>query len=179
LPIAFVVMVNLALVDPAATVTLGGTVAATGLSLVSATGKPPAGAAEVSVTVPVDDVPPMTSVGLTVTLESVGVDDGGGGGGELTVQPDKVAVAGVAEPSLTETLQSAGFAKELLSTRKFPAESLVPIATPFTAIVRFAMAVPSMRTLVPLSSARVIWTAARAEEAASKLTSTSKPNNAT
>ena len=131
-------MVKLALVDPAATVTLGGTVAATGLSLVSATGNPPAGAAEVRVTVPVEDVPPMTSVGLTVTFESVGVDDGGGGGGggvELTVQPDKVAVAGVAEPSFTETLQSGGFAKELLSTRKFPAESLVPIATPFTVIV--------------------------------------------
>src|SRR5262249_51523952 len=125
-------MVKLALVDPAATVTLGGTVAATGLSLVSETWKPPAGAAELSVTVPVDDVPPTTSVGLTVTFERVADGAGGGGVGELTVQPCSVAVAGVAEPSSTETLQSAGFAKEVLSILKFPAESLVPIAMPFT-----------------------------------------------
>jgi hypothetical protein len=81
---------------------------------------------------------------LTRIVESEAAEDGGGGGGggELTVQPASVAVAGVADPSFTSTVQSAGFANGSRSTLNLPAPSLVPIATPSTVIVRFAIAVP-------------------------------------
>ena len=52
-----VVTANVALVAPAATVTLDGTVAADVLSLDSDTSAPPAGAGPVSVTVPVERLP--------------------------------------------------------------------------------------------------------------------------
>jgi hypothetical protein len=76
-----VVMVNVALVAPAATVTLAGTVAAA-LLLESVTPNPPAGAADVNVTVPCADVPPVTLVGLTETADS---EAGGGGGVTVSV----------------------------------------------------------------------------------------------
>lgn len=56
---------------PAATVTLTGTVAADVLSLESVTTAPPAGAAALRVTVPVDDVPPVTRVGAAPSEEIV------------------------------------------------------------------------------------------------------------
>ena len=62
-----VLTVNVALVAPAATVTLAGTVAAAVLLLVRVTTAPPEGAALVSVTVPCDAVPPVTLAGLTAT----------------------------------------------------------------------------------------------------------------
>lgn len=68
----WVEMVNVRLVLPAATVTLDGTVAAAVLLLDSATTLPPEGAADVNVTVPVDDVPPVTLVGLNDRVASVG-----------------------------------------------------------------------------------------------------------
>jgi hypothetical protein len=61
--------VKLALVAPAATVTLGGTVAAA-LLLDSVTPTPPAGAAAVSVTVPCAALPPVTLVGLIPTADN-------------------------------------------------------------------------------------------------------------
>src|SRR2546422_3052426 len=61
---ALVVPVNVALVAPAGTVTLAGTVAAE-LSLDSATCAPPAGAGPSSVAVPVELLPPVTVVGFT------------------------------------------------------------------------------------------------------------------
>lgn len=67
-----VVTVKVRLVVPAATVTLAGTVAAAVLLLESATTRPPDGAADDSVTVPVDDVPPVTLVGLSDNDDSVG-----------------------------------------------------------------------------------------------------------
>src|SRR5215212_8976185 len=95
--------VKVALVDPAGTVTLGGTVAAAVLSLVRSTVKPPDGAAELRVTVPVAGSGPTTSVGLTVSEERDAEDDGGVE--DETVQPDRWALVAVDEPSLTSTVQ--------------------------------------------------------------------------
>ena len=62
--------VNVALVAPAATVTLAGTRAAVVLLLESATCAPPVGAGPLNVTVPVDEFPPTTLAGFTVSEES-------------------------------------------------------------------------------------------------------------
>ena len=66
---ALVLTLNVALVAPAAIVTLEGTVAATVLLLESAIVAPPAGAAPLSVTVPVEEFPPVTLVGFTESAE--------------------------------------------------------------------------------------------------------------
>lgn len=66
-----VVVVKVALVEPAGTVTLAGTLAAEVLELVRVTATPPDGAAPVSETVPVDGLPPVTLVGLSDTADSV------------------------------------------------------------------------------------------------------------
>lgn len=75
-----VVMANVAVVAPAATVTEGGTAAALPL-LESMTAAPPAGAAALSVTVPVADAPPETLEGETARVDSVAVPGGGGAPG--------------------------------------------------------------------------------------------------
>jgi len=62
---------KVAVVTPEATVTLAGTVATGVLLLLSVTRAPPAGAGPLSVTVPVDELPPRTDVGLNVTELSV------------------------------------------------------------------------------------------------------------
>ncbi len=74
---ALVVTVNVALLAPAATVTLPGTVAVDVL-LLRVTAAPPAGAGPLSVSVPVEEEPPLTVVGLSATDESVGLIGGGG-----------------------------------------------------------------------------------------------------
>src|SRR2546429_7642499 len=71
-----VLTVKVALVAPAGTVTLEGTVAAAVLLLESATCAPPAGAGPLNVTVPVEEFPPATPVGVSGSGEK-----GGGGGG--------------------------------------------------------------------------------------------------
>src|SRR5215210_1710122 len=165
-----VVIGKLALVAPAGTVTLGGTVAAAVLSLDSETTKPPAGAVAVSVAVPVDGSPPTTSLGSTRIVDSDGLEGGDG------VQPASVALVGAAEPSFTSTVQSAGAGNGSRWILKFPCPSLVAIATPSTVIVRFASAVPSSRNCVPFSSARVTRTSAEAGDAATTVpTSSSRP----
>ena len=63
--------VNVPVVEPAATVVDAGTVADPEL-LVRVTVNPPLGAAPVMVTVPVEDVPPRTEAGLSVTDDTVG-----------------------------------------------------------------------------------------------------------
>ena len=84
-----VLTVNVALVAPAATVTLEGVLATLVLLLESVTTAPPAGAAPVSITVPVEDcVPPTTLVGFSVSEESVGV---GGGAGVTVSEADLAA----------------------------------------------------------------------------------------
>jgi hypothetical protein len=69
---ALVFTVKFALLAPAATVTLAGTLAAP-LSLESMTCAPPVGAGPLSVAVPVEVcVPPVTLVGFSISEESVG-----------------------------------------------------------------------------------------------------------
>src|SRR5215216_4558693 len=108
----------------------------------------------------VPTLPSGKVVGVIVQVELVG-----GGGEELTVKTDRRAVATVADPSLTSTVQSAGAVKPLLSILKRPSPSLVPMATLSTVMVRLALAWPSIRSCVPLSSAREMLTAACAAEA--------------
>lgn len=64
--VAVVTMLNVAMLAPAETVTLGGTLAQATLLLESVITAPPVGAALVSVTVPVELEPPRTDVGLSV-----------------------------------------------------------------------------------------------------------------
>ena len=64
---ALVDTVKDAVVDPAAIVTLAGTVATAVFPLVSVTTAPPAGAAEFKVTVPFEVFPPMTGFGFRLT----------------------------------------------------------------------------------------------------------------
>jgi len=63
---------KVALVEPAGTVTLAGTVAATVLSLDKPTRNPPEAAGPVSVTVPVTGFPPTTSVTGSLTVDNEG-----------------------------------------------------------------------------------------------------------
>lgn len=67
---ALVFTVNAAFVAPAATATLVGTVAADAL-LERETTAPPLGAATLRVTVPVEEAPPMTLVGLSIIEDRV------------------------------------------------------------------------------------------------------------
>jgi hypothetical protein len=67
-----VVIVKLALVDPAGIVTLAGTCATGTLLLCRVTTAPPAGAAPFKVTVPVELFPPTTDVGFLAMEERVG-----------------------------------------------------------------------------------------------------------
>src|SRR5512132_3983922 len=75
-PTALVVTLKLALLAPAGTVTLAGTLAALELSE-SDTAAPPLGAAPLKVTLPVAALPPVTLVGVMLNAESVGPLGGG------------------------------------------------------------------------------------------------------
>ena len=76
---AVVVVLKVALVAPAATMTLAGTTATAAL-LDSVTTAPPDGAALVSVTVPVEELPPVTLAGLSARVFRLA-----GGGTGVTV----------------------------------------------------------------------------------------------
>src|SRR6266850_6812332 len=91
---ALVLTVNVALMTPAATATVEGTLAAVVLLLESVTCAPPVGAGPLSVTVPVEEFPPVTLVGFSVSEERVG---GGGGAGVTVSEADLVAPLKVAE----------------------------------------------------------------------------------
>ena len=69
---ARVVTVNVALVAPAGTVTLAGTVATAVLLLERETRAPPLGAGPLSWTLPVEGNPPLTLVGFSASEVRVG-----------------------------------------------------------------------------------------------------------
>src|SRR5258706_272127 len=71
---ALVLTVNEALAAPAATTTLAGTLAAAVLLLERAIDAPPTGAGPLSVTVPVEEFPPVTLVGLSESEEREEMD---------------------------------------------------------------------------------------------------------
>lgn len=73
----FVAIWKLAVVMPAGTVTLLGTLAAT-LLLDKATSSPPAGAAWLTVTVPVEVAPPCRALGFRASPLTLGWTGGGG-----------------------------------------------------------------------------------------------------
>ena len=85
---ALVEMLNVALVAPAATVTLEGTVVTEASLLESATCAPPAGAGPLNVTAPVDEFPPVTLVGFNASEASVGA---GGAAGVTVSEADRTA----------------------------------------------------------------------------------------
>ena len=93
---AVVVMEKFALVAPAATVTLAGTVATAVLALLRLTMAPPGGAPAVSVTVPCDELPPTTEVGATLTVDKLAT---GGGGGAPWAVKRRTAENGPAAPA--------------------------------------------------------------------------------
>ena len=70
--VAFVSAVNFADLDPAATVTLLGTVTSAVLLLDRLTNIPPVGAGPLSTTVPVDELPPLTVLGAKVNEDKTG-----------------------------------------------------------------------------------------------------------
>ncbi len=71
---ALVLAVKVAVVAPAGTATLAGTVATAVLLLERVTTAPPLGAAPLSVTVPCEEVPPVTLVGLKARADTAGGD---------------------------------------------------------------------------------------------------------
>jgi hypothetical protein len=73
-PTALVATAKVAVVAPAATVTLAGTVAAAVLLLERVTAVPPLGAAFVSVTIPVEEPPPVTVAGFSVTPDTTAAE---------------------------------------------------------------------------------------------------------
>jgi hypothetical protein len=85
---AVVVIVNVAVLAPAGTVTVAGTVADGSLDVSLTATEPPVATVPFRVTVPVDDVPPGTDVGLTVTALMNGVSTVSD---TLNVVPFKVA----------------------------------------------------------------------------------------
>lgn len=91
-----VVTVTVALVAPAGTVTLAGTVATAVLLLESVTSAPPDGAAAVNVTVPVEELPPTTDVGLTLTADRLA---GAGTAGAACAVKRRVEENGPATPA--------------------------------------------------------------------------------
>lgn len=102
-----VLTVKVALVAPAGTVTLGGTLAAL-LLLLSRTCAPPAGAGPLSFTVPVEDcAPPTTLVGFSVNEATVG-------SGTVTVRAAALLVALPAE-LLTTTVNCAPLSAVLVA----------------------------------------------------------------
>jgi hypothetical protein len=124
--------VKVALVAPAGTVTFEGTLAAL-LSLDSATCAPPGGAGPLSLTVPVEDCrPPTTLVGLSVNEETVG------SGGGVTVRviavvcvkaPDVPVMVAVTVP-VVDALLTTSVNVLVVVVELGPNDALTPLGSP-------------------------------------------------
>jgi hypothetical protein len=128
-----VVMVKVALVAPADTVTFDGTVAAA-LLLESVTTALPVGAAAASVTVACDEVPPATDAGLSDNDASpsagvgvgvgvgvgAGVGDGAGVGVGVTEDPELPQPVDNTVKTTTHAVMVQSFAKLLFIMIVFP-----------------------------------------------------------
>ena len=97
--------VNIALVNPAGTVTLDGTVASEGLLLESATVTPPAGAGPLRVTVPVEEPPPVVLDGFSASEER-------------TAGSTVIVAVWAAPPNTAETVDVVAAATGLVLTAK-------------------------------------------------------------
>jgi hypothetical protein len=148
---ATVETVNVRLVLPAGTVTDAGTDTAA-LSSVRLTARPPVGAALLIVTVPVEDVPPVTLAGFRLTPINVG-------GGTVTVSvavrlaPPEVAVivlVAVAVPAVVETTNR---------TAEAPAGTVTEVGT-----VAAAVLLPVNETTAPPVGAAPLIVAVPVEE---------------
>ena len=102
---ALVRIAKVALVAPCATATLAGNVATAVLLLDSETESPPADAADVSVTVPCAEVPPVTLVGFTATAErAAGAGCGATVSAALRMAPPKAPVMATGVEAVTGTV---------------------------------------------------------------------------
>jgi hypothetical protein len=119
------VTVKVAVVAFAATVTLAGTCAAAALLLERVTTTPPAGARPFRVTVPVEEVPPITTLGVRVT--------------ELNAAAKTFNVAAFVEPYVPEIANAVLAATALVITVKVvvvaPAATVTPAGTSATAVL--------------------------------------------
>jgi hypothetical protein len=118
--IALVVTVKLALDCPACTVTLDGTCATAVLLLESVICAPPEGAGPLNVTVPVEDWPPTTVVGFSVSEVRVTV-----GGGETDGACSKSQTDGLASPGRT-----TNFVGEITYATAFTPDGEVMVTDP-------------------------------------------------
>src|SRR5258708_32610434 len=116
---ALVLTVKVALVAPAGTVTLEGTVAAAVLLLESATCAPPVGAGPLNITAPVEDcAPPIAVVGLSVNEERERA-------GEIE-DSSKIKTAGLG--SFRET--ATNFEAEIIEMTALPTVPAVTVMVP-------------------------------------------------
>jgi hypothetical protein len=163
-----VLTLKVALVAPAGTITLEGTLAAP-LSLESATCAPPAGAGPLSVTVPVEDDPPITLDGLSVSEETVGR----GGGATVRVievvcvkVPDVPVTVAVTVPTVAELLAASvivlvvvaglGLNDVVTPLGRPDADKLTPLLKPFCGVT-----VTVLVTLVPCVMLKLVGDAER------------------
>jgi hypothetical protein len=134
---ALVVTVKVALVAPAGTITLEGTCPAAVLLLESATCAPPDGAAPLSVTVPVEDSePPTTVVGLNANEESDTV-----GGGEEAEDCSKNRMEGFVSLSGRIT----NFDGEITYASALPPDPEVIVTVPLPLVGEEAMAYVALK----------------------------------
>ena len=141
-PTRLVVTVNVALVDPAATVTLAGTVAAAVLLLESVTAAPPLGAGLASVTVPCVGLPP-------VKLMWASVREASAGGAEATVRV-AVRVVPLREAEIVTAVETPTV--KVLTVKvalAAPAGTVTPAGTVATAV----LLLDSVTTMPPAGAA--------------------------